>query len=79
MAKDQQIGWTRGFDLKSLNECAATHVVAAFDTRLDDYNGAYLDNGNLAPQEVQPTAKNPEDAEKLWKLSEKLVGEEIAY
>ncbi|RMZ70557.1 WW domain-containing oxidoreductase [Pyrenophora seminiperda CCB06] len=79
MAKDQVIGWTRGFDFKSLDECAATHVVAAFDTRLDDYNGAYLDHGNLAPHEVQPTARKPEDVEKLWKLSEKLVGEEFAY
>ncbi|KAG9191998.1 hypothetical protein G6011_10732 [Alternaria panax] len=79
VAKDKEIGWTREFDLKSLDECAATHVVAAFDTRLDDYNGAFLDNGNLAPQEVQPTAKKPEDPEKLWKLSERLVGEEFVY
>lgn len=79
MAKDKKIGWTRGFDLKSLDECAATHVVAAFDTRLDDYNGAYLDNGNVAPQELQSTAKNPEDPEKLWKLSERLVGQEFSY
>jgi hypothetical protein len=33
----------------------------------------------VAPQEVQPTAKNPEDPEKLWKLSEKLVREEFVY
>ncbi|KAI4691582.1 hypothetical protein J4E81_007108 [Alternaria sp. BMP 2799] len=79
VAKDKQIGWAREFDLKSLDECAATHVVAAFDTRLDDYNGAYLDNANVAPQEVQPTATNPEDPERLWKLSERLVGEEFVY
>ena len=54
MAKDKEIGWAREFDVKSLDECAATHVVAAFDTRLDNYNGAYLDNANVAPQEVQP-------------------------
>ena len=79
MAKDQEIGWTGEFDLKSLDECAATHVVAAFDTRLYNYNGAFLNDGNVAPQEVQPTAKNPEDPEKLWKLSEKLVREEFVY
>ena len=79
MAKDKEIGWAREFDLKSLDECAATHVVAAFDTRLDNYNGAYLDNANVAPQEVQPTAKNPEDPERLWKLSERFVGDEFVY
>lgn len=34
-AKDKEIGWTREFDVKTLDECAATHVVAAFDQRLD--------------------------------------------
>lgn len=77
--KDKEIGWTRGFDWKTLDECAATHVLAAFDTRLDDFNGAYLEDGNLSKDGLLPTAKNPEDAEKLWKLSEKLVGEKFEY
>lgn len=34
-AKDKEIGWNRGLDIKNLNECSATHVVAAFDPRLD--------------------------------------------
>ncbi|KAF2622359.1 NAD(P)-binding protein [Macroventuria anomochaeta] len=86
-AKDKEIGWNRELDLKNLDECAATHVAAAFDPRLDDtyckfrldrindtltrvtdYNGVYLENGNLSA-----------DVEKLWKLSEKLVGQEFAY
>lgn len=33
--RDREIGWAWGFDIKSLDECAATHVVAAFDPRLD--------------------------------------------
>jgi hypothetical protein len=77
VAKDKSIGWTRGFDMKTLDECAATHVVAAFDTRLDAYNGAYLEDANLS--DVEKTANNPEDVEKLWKLSEELVGETFAY
>jgi hypothetical protein len=76
-ARDEQIGWNRGFHWKTLDECAGTHVVAAFDPRLEDFNGAYLEDGNLG--EVEPTAKEPEDAEKLWKLSEKLVGESFSY
>lgn len=77
MAKDAEIGWTREFSPVSLDACAGTHVVAAFDPRLDDYNGAYLEAGNLA--KTESTAANPEDVEKLWKLSEKLVGETFSY
>jgi NAD(P)-dependent dehydrogenase (short-subunit alcohol dehydrogenase family) len=76
--KDEEIGWNRTFDLKSLDECAATHVVAAFDPRLDEFNGAYLENGNLS-DDVQPTAKGVGDEERLWELSEKLVGETFEY
>ncbi len=76
--KDQAIGWDREFDFKSLDEFAATNMAAAFDPRLDEFNGAYLENGNLS-DDVQPTARNPEDPEKLWKLSEKLVGQTFEY
>lgn len=47
-------------------------------TRPIAYNGVYLEDGNLS-DDLQPTATNPGDAEKLWKLSEKLVGQEFAY
>ncbi|KAF2198986.1 hypothetical protein GQ43DRAFT_377317, partial [Delitschia confertaspora ATCC 74209] len=59
------------FEFKTLNECAATHVVAAFDRPLHGHNGAYLTDGNLARKgELRSTATNPDDADKLWKLSE---------
>jgi hypothetical protein len=77
VAKDKEIGWTRGFSPKTLDECSGTHVVAAFDSRLDDYNGAFLEDGNLAKEQV--TASNPEDVEKLWALSEQLSGETFKY
>jgi NAD(P)-dependent dehydrogenase (short-subunit alcohol dehydrogenase family) len=80
---DREIGHPFGeegatFDTKTLDEGTATHVVAAFDTRLGDFNGAYLEDGNLTDN-IYPVAKNPEDVEKLWKLSEKLVGQEFQY
>lgn len=78
--RDKEMGWDRAMDFKTLDECSATHVVAAFDSRLDDYNGAYLEDGNLAPAKyLKETASKPEDAEKLWKLSEKLVGQAFDY
>ncbi|KAH7138006.1 WW domain-containing oxidoreductase [Dendryphion nanum] len=86
-AQDKAIGDPLGddnadFDVKTLDECAATHVVAAFDDRIADYNGYYLDNGNIAKlggTGLRPTANNPEDVERLWKLSEQLVGEKFEY
>ncbi|KAF2851266.1 NAD(P)-binding protein [Plenodomus tracheiphilus IPT5] len=77
VAKDKQIGWPPGLNLKTLDACAGTHVVAAFDPRLDDCNGAYLDDGHVA--EPEATASNPADVERLWKLSEKLVGQTFEY
>ncbi|KAH7095286.1 hypothetical protein FB567DRAFT_25629 [Paraphoma chrysanthemicola] len=76
---DEKIGWDKELDFKTLDECAATHVVAAFDPRLDGFNGAYLENGNVSAEGLQPTAKREGDAEKLWKLSERLVGQTFEY
>ena len=47
-------------------------------TAATDYNGAYLENGNLS-DDVQPPAQNPADVERLWELSEELVGEKFCY
>lgn len=77
VAKDEEIGWDKGFQPKTLDACAGTHVVAAFDPRLDGFSGAYLDDGHL--QTPQPLATKPDDVEELWKLSEKLVGETFSY
>jgi NAD(P)-dependent dehydrogenase (short-subunit alcohol dehydrogenase family) len=78
-AKDAAIGFSGELDFKNMDEVSATHVVAAFDPRLDAYNGAYMADGNLAEDTLQPTAKKEGDAEKLWQLSEKLVGERFEY
>ncbi|KAF2661580.1 WW domain-containing oxidoreductase [Lophiostoma macrostomum CBS 122681] len=82
-ALDQRLGNAEGedgkeFDVKTLDECAATHVVAAFDPRLDGYNGAFLEDANISSN-VRPTATNSDDPEKLWKLSEKIVGQTFEF
>ena len=81
------------FDVKDIDSFTSTNVVAAFDPRLDGkltligkraeltgvlgHNGAYLEDANIA--EPWPTATSLEDAEKLWKLSEKLVGQTFDF
>lgn len=82
-AKDKEMGDPLGaddaqFDMKNIDEGTATHVVAAFDPRLDAFNGAYLEDGNISDN-LRATAKNPEDVERLWKLSEQLVGQTFKY
>lgn len=45
-------------------------------------NGAYLQDGHVADpcvETVKPWATSSVEAERLWKLSEKLVGQEFAY
>jgi hypothetical protein len=45
-----------------------------------EHNGVYLQDAHIADpwtETVRPWATSPIEAEKLWKLSEKLVGEEF--
>ncbi|KAI2731898.1 hypothetical protein CBS147332_1037 [Penicillium roqueforti] len=74
-------GWLE-FKQKSPQEGAATHVYAAFEPSLRDHNGAYLQDCHVADpwtDTIKPWATDKVEAEKLWKLSEKLVGQEFRY
>lgn len=42
------------------------------------YNGVYLEDGHIS-DDLQPTATDATHVEQLWKLSEKLVGQEFVY
>lgn len=67
---------------KTLDQGAATHVFASFDTGIKENNGAYLSDCHVADQnleEVYSWATSKADAERLWKLSEKLVGQEFTF
>lgn len=67
---------------KDLDEGAATHVFAAFDSGISKDNGAFLNHCRLADpfaQEVFPWVTCKASAEMLWKLSEKLVDQEFKY
>ncbi|KAM0328859.1 hypothetical protein ACHAQA_005275 [Verticillium albo-atrum] len=71
-----------GGKFKNLDEGVATHVFTAFGPEAAKHNGGYFDNCQLADpykEEVYPWATSKPDAEMLWKLSEKLVGQEFKY
>ncbi|KAK6996793.1 short-chain dehydrogenase/reductase family protein [Favolaschia claudopus] len=60
---------------KTLAQGAATTVVAAFDPGLDKIPGAYLNDCVPANELVAPHCSDPVNAEKLWTLTEKILGE----
>lgn len=67
---------------KDPDQSVATHVFASFDTSIVGQNGAFVSDCHIADQadeEIYPWANNKIDAERLWKLSEKLVGQTFSY
>ncbi|KAK3360633.1 hypothetical protein B0T25DRAFT_132121 [Lasiosphaeria hispida] len=74
-------GWSE-FNYKSQDQGVATTVFAAFSPALEAHNGAYLQDSHIADpwtETVKPWATSRIEAERLWKLSEKLAGEEFRY
>ncbi|KAJ7663086.1 hypothetical protein DFH06DRAFT_1128424 [Mycena polygramma] len=67
------------FEWKTIPQGAATTVAAAFDTRLEDKAGAFLVDGCVANDQVAPHSSNPENATKLWSISEEVIGEKFAF
>jgi hypothetical protein len=71
-----------GLHIKDLDQGATTHVFAAFDTSIAKHNGPFLADCHVADpehEEMYSWATSKVDAQGLWKLSEKLVGQEFAY
>ncbi|KAK6991792.1 short-chain dehydrogenase/reductase family protein [Favolaschia claudopus] len=64
---------------KTMGEGAATTIVAAFDSRLDDESGAYLDDCVVANEKIAPHSSNAETASKLWEITEEIVGEKFVF
>lgn len=74
--------------LKTLGGGASTSLVAALDPKLavgvgethqgSENYGAFLDDCQISTK-ARPSAVSSGDAEKLWELSEKLVGEKFEW
>ncbi|KAI0543038.1 putative retinol dehydrogenase 12 [Xylaria digitata] len=65
--------------MKTLQQGSASLIRAAIDPDLVKEEGIFIDDANLTtdPKIVKPWATDPELAEKLWSLSEELVGEKF--
>lgn len=64
---------------KSLAAGAATSIYAALDPELATHNGAFLVDAQVWPEGLMEHATGTDKADRLWGLSEKLVGEEFGY
>ncbi|KAJ6190896.1 hypothetical protein N7519_000917 [Penicillium mononematosum] len=62
---------------KNIEQGCATTLAAVLDPALDDRSGSFLDDCN--PREVLEYASDASNADKLWTLSEEIVGERFCY
>ncbi|KAJ6530330.1 hypothetical protein B0H19DRAFT_1384787 [Mycena capillaripes] len=70
---------TKDLQWKTIPEGAATTVAAAFDPRINDKPGAYLDDSTVKNESVAAHSSDPANAAKLWTVTEKIIGEEFTF
>jgi hypothetical protein len=64
---------------KTMQQGCSTTLVAALDPSIEGDSGAYLDDGDVAVNAPPDYLAVPENEERLWKLSEELVGEKFDW
>nr|GAT61171.1 short-chain dehydrogenase/reductase family protein [Mycena chlorophos] len=62
---------------KTLSQGAATTLVAAFDPRIRDHSGTYLDDCVVAEEKIAPHSADPVRTKKLWEKTEDAIGEKF--
>ncbi|KAJ6477170.1 NAD-P-binding protein [Mycena vitilis] len=67
------------YTFKTIPQGAATTVAAAFDPALNDKPGAFLTDCVVANEAVAPHSSDPTNAEKLWTLTEQVIGETFVF
>jgi len=68
-----------GLKYKTLSKGAATHIAAAFDPDIASQTGEYLQDCQVDPRARELFAIDPASAQRLWTLSEQLVGQKFLY
>jgi hypothetical protein len=64
---------------KTMQQGCSTTLIAALDPSIEKDSGAYLDNGDISANPPPEYLSLPENEEKLWRLSEELVGEKFDW
>ncbi|KAJ7619926.1 hypothetical protein DFH06DRAFT_1234427 [Mycena polygramma] len=63
-----------GRTFKTIPQGAATTVIGAFGPWLEDKSGSYLEDCVEANDAIAPHSSDPVMAQKLWALTEKIIG-----
>jgi hypothetical protein len=72
--RDLSLG-TGDDQFKTIAQGIATTLAAALDPRIESSSGMYM--MNCKPTETYEYVEDPENAERLWKISEELIGEKF--
>ncbi|KAF7309046.1 Short-chain dehydrogenase/reductase family protein [Mycena kentingensis (nom. inval.)] len=72
-------GHPQGNTWKTFEQGAATTLVAAFDPRLEENGGSYLEDCQIANDKPSPFYADKENGRKLWAATERLLGEEFTF
>ena len=67
-----------GLRYKTIDQGCATHLVAAFDPSISEYNGGYLEDCTMFIP-LKEYAADLEAAGRLWALSEEMVREKFEF
>ncbi|KAJ7153881.1 hypothetical protein C8R43DRAFT_442964 [Mycena crocata] len=67
------------FQWKTIPQGAATTVAAAFDPRISHQPGSYLHDSTIANESVAAHSSDSGNAQKLWALTEKIIGEKFSF
>ncbi|KAJ7119707.1 putative short-chain dehydrogenase [Mycena epipterygia] len=70
---------TTHYQWKTIPEGAATTIFAAFDPSLNDKSGAYLSDCKDVSSSIAPHSCDPANAEKLWNITEEIIGESFTF
>ncbi|KAF7307621.1 Short-chain dehydrogenase/reductase family protein [Mycena indigotica] len=70
---------TADYSFVTREQGAATSVAAAIDPRIEGKGGAYLSCAVLADDQVSEFAADPANAERLWTVTEDLLGEKFTF
>ncbi|KAJ7184872.1 hypothetical protein C8R46DRAFT_1343860 [Mycena filopes] len=70
---------TDKYEWKDIPQGAASTVAAAFDTRFNDVPGAYISDCTDASKEIAPHSCDPHNAERLWSITEEIIGEKFTF
>jgi hypothetical protein len=62
-------------EFKSMAQGISTTLTAALDPRIEGSSGMYMKN--CQPTKTYEYVEDPENAERLWKISEELIGEKF--